>query len=209
MASREYPKPPAPHSPELQAAIERSPTVALADVIAAIAHGAIGQRRADGFTPYIDHPRLAATLILRWQHEGVIELDDAALERCVAGALMHDVLEDTKLPRSELRAQFPDRQKLLALVERMTEPPGDPDAPQYYHRIGQDREAVIVKCADRCANLEDVIKDVHRGEGLDRWLRYVSKTRRDVLPILKDPALERELLRRVEEIEGLLRTAAR
>lgn len=209
MASREYPKPPAAHSPELQAAIERWPTVALADVIAAVAHGAIGQRRADRITPYIDHPRLAATLILRWQHQVIIDLDDAILERCVAGALMHDVLEDTKLPRAELRAQFPDGQKLLALVERMTEPPGDPDAPQYYHRIGQDREAIIVKCADRCANLEDVIKDVHRGEGLERWLRYVTKTRRDVLPILKDAALERELLRRVEEIEGLLRTAAR
>lgn len=209
MASREYPKPPAPHSAELQAAMERWPSVALADVIAAIAHGAIGQCRADRVTPYIDHPRLAATLILRWQQDGVIELDDAVLERCVAGALMHDVLEDTKLPRSELRAQFPDAAKLIALVERMTEPPGDPDAPQYYHRIGQDREAVIVKCADRCANLEDVVKDVHRGEGLDRWLRYVTKTRRDVLPLLKDVALERELLRRVEEIEGLLRIAAR
>lgn len=209
MASREYPKLPEPHSRELRAAIDRWPAVALADVVASIAHGAIGQRRADRFTPYIDHPRLAATLILRWQYEGVMELDDAALERCVAAALMHDVLEDTKLPRSELRAHFPDAPKLLALVERMTEPPGDPDAPQYYRRIGQDREAIIVKCADRCANLEDVVKDVNRGEGLDRWLRYVSKTRRDVLPILKDPALERELLRRVEEIEGLLRTAAR
>ena len=209
MASREYAKPPAAHSPELRAAVERWPRVMRADIVAAIAHGAIGQRRADRITPYIDHPRLAATLILRWQRDGVISLDEGGLERCVAGALLHDVLEDTKLPRSELHAQFPDRPKLLALVERMTEPPGDPDAPHYYRRIGQDREAIVVKCADRCANLEDVIKDVRRGEGVDRWIRYVSKTRRDVLPILHDPALERELLRRVEEIEGLLRTAAR
>lgn len=209
MASREYPKPPAPHSLELQSAIERWPSVALADVVAAVAHGAIGQRRADRMTPYIDHPRLAATLILRWQADGVVELDEAALERCVACALLHDVLEDTKLPRSELRAHFPGRHKLFALVERMTEPPGDPDAPHYYTGIAQDREAVIVKCADRCANLEDVVADVRRGEGIDRWLRYVAKTRRDVVPILRDPALERELLRRVEEIEALLRTAAR
>jgi (p)ppGpp synthase/HD superfamily hydrolase len=146
---------------------------------------------------------------MRWQNEGVISLDDDALERCVAGALLHDVLEDTKLPRSELRAQFPQNRKLLALVERMTEPPGDPDAPEYYRNIGQDREAIIMKCADRCANLEDVMKDVRRGEGVDRWRRYIGKTRRDVLPILRDPALERELLRRIEEIEALLRTPAR
>jgi (p)ppGpp synthase/HD superfamily hydrolase len=208
MASREYARAPAPHSVELLDAIKRSPIIALADVVAAIAHGAIGQRRADKITPYIDHPRLAATLILRWNHDGVISLDDETLERCVAGALLHDVLEDTKLPRSELRAQFADR-KLLALVERMTELPGDPDAPEYYRRIGEDREAVIVKCADRCANLDDVIKDVRRGESVDRWARYLTKTRRDVLPILRDSALEAELRRRIEEIEVLLRTPAR
>lgn len=209
MSSREYPKPPAPRSAELFEATERWPTVALADVVAALAHGAIGQLRADRITPYIDHPRLAATLILRWNRDDVISLDDEALERCVSGALLHDVLEDTKLPRSELRTQFPGQRKLLALVERMTEPPGDPDAPEYYRRIGEDREAIVVKCADRCANLEDVIKDVRRGEGIDRWRRYIVKTQRDVLPIMRDSALERELLRRIEEIEELLRTAAR
>lgn len=208
MSSREYAKPPAPRSAELEQAVAYSPIVQRADLVAAIAHGAIGQRRADGMTPYIDHPRLAATLILQWQRDGVIALDGETLERCVAGALLHDVLEDTKLPRSELLAQFPQQRKLLALVERMTEPPGDPDAPDYYRRIGQDREAIIVKCADRCANLEDVVKDLRRGEGVERWRRYVHKTQRDVLPILRDAALERELMRRIEEIEALLRTGA-
>jgi (p)ppGpp synthase/HD superfamily hydrolase len=209
MASREYAKPPAPLSTELNQAVARWPSVAHADAVAAIAHAAIGQRRADHVTPYIDHPRMAATLILRWNAGGIIALDDDALERCVAGALLHDVLEDTKLPRLELHAQFPGKQKLHALVERMTELPGDPDAPEYYRRIGEDREAVIVKCADRCANLEDVIKDLRRGDGIDRWRRYAAKTQRDVLPILRDPALERELMRRVEEIQELLRTPAR
>lgn len=204
MASRDYAKPPAAHSSELRRAIDRWPSVAVADVVAAIAHGAIGQRRADHVTPYIDHPRLAATLILRWNGANVIALDDGALERCVAAALLHDVLEDTKLPRAELHAQFPGRRALIALVERMTEPPGEPDAPRYYRRIAEDREAVIVKCADRCANLEDVLKDVRRGEGIDRWRRYITKTRRDVLPILRDDALERELLLRIEEIDASL-----
>jgi (p)ppGpp synthase/HD superfamily hydrolase len=180
-----------------------------ADRIAAVAHGAIGQRRADNITPYIDHPRRAATLILQWQAAKIVDLDEQTLARCVACALLHDVLEDTKLPRSELRAQIDGDDTLMGLVERLTEPPGDPDAPQYYGRIGRDRNAVIVKCADRCANLEDVIADVRRGDSLDRWRRYVQKSRRDVLPILRDEALERELLRRIEEIEAAFRTPAR
>lgn len=209
MASREYAQPPAGHSPQLERAIAQSAKVRHADALAAVAHGAIGQRRADHVTPYIDHPRRAAALILEWSDNGVIDLDDDALERCTAAALLHDVLEDTKLPRSELARQFPGDRKLLALVERMTEPPGDPDAPGYYRAIGRDREAVIVKCADRCANLEDVVKDVRHGESIDRWRRYVHKTKRDVLPLLRDKSLERELIRRVEDIEAALRTAAR
>lgn len=209
MASREYAKLPSPYSPLLERAIAASEKIRLADAVAAVAHGAIGQRRADRVTPYIDHPRRAAALILEWNAAHAISLDDDTLERCIAAALLHDVLEDTKLPRSELARQFPGDAKLLALVERMTEPPGDPDAPEYYRNIGRDREAVIVKCADRCANLEDVITDVRAGESIDRWRRYVHKTRRDVLPLLRDKSLERALLDRVEEIEAALRTAAR
>ena len=209
MASREHAKPPEPHSPELQRAMAQSGTIRLADAVAAIAHGAIAQRRADHVTPYIDHPRRAATLILQWNDAGVIDLDGAALERCTAGALLHDVLEDTKLPRSELRAQFPQDQQLLALVERMTEPPGDPDAPEYYRSIGTDRETTIVKCADRCANLEDVIKDVERGESIDRWRRYLQKTKRDVLPLLRAKSLRDELESRIEQIETALRAVTR
>lgn len=209
MASREYAKPPAPYSPELREAIAQSETVARADSVSAIAHAAIGQRRADRVTPYIDHPRRAATLIAEWNAQGVVDLNDEELERCIAAALLHDVLEDTKLPRLELARQFPEDRKMLALVDRMTETPGDPDDPAYYDNIGRDREAVIVKCADRCANLEDVIGDVRRGVSIDRWRRYVAKTKRDVLPLLRDKSLENELNRRIEEIEAALRSAAR
>lgn len=209
MASREYAKPPARRSPELEQAIAQWPVVARADSVAAVAHGAIGQRRADRITPYINHPRRAATLILQWQAGGILRLDEQALQQCVACALLHDVLEDTKLPRSELLEQIGGDDRLFQLVEILTELPGDPDAPEYYRRIGRDRDAVIVKCADRCANLDDVIADVRRGESLDRWRRYAHKTQRDVLPILRNAKLERELMRRVEEIEEVLGAPSR
>ncbi|MBV9270801.1 MAG: bifunctional (p)ppGpp synthetase/guanosine-3',5'-bis(diphosphate) 3'-pyrophosphohydrolase [Candidatus Eremiobacteraeota bacterium] len=203
MASREYARKPAPHSPELRTIMNSSRTVERADVVASVAHGAIGQRRADRVTPYIDHPRRAATLVLQWQGAGVIALDDAVLERCVAAALLHDVLEDTKLPRSELEAHFSDDRALLNLVETMTEIEGDPDHPDYYRNIGRDREAVIVKCADRCANLEDVIKDVRQGNSVERWQRYLRKTHRDVEPLLEGGLLA-ELRKRLEAAESLL-----
>lgn len=58
-----------------------------------------------------------------------------------------------------------------------------------------------MKCADRCANLEDVLRDVRHCTSLDRWRRYLVKTKRDVLPILRDSGLEAQLMRRIEQIE--------
>lgn len=201
MASREYARPPAPHSHELRDLMDRSEKVRRADVVAATAHGAVGQRRADKVTPYIDHPRRAATLVLQWQRDGIIALDDETLERCAAAALLHDVLEDTKLPRSELHAQFPGDTVLWKLVETLTEIEGDPDHPGYYRNIARDGEALIVKAADRCANIEDVVKDLNRGNSVERWQRYLRKTRRDVEPILSG-ALLAELQKRLNAAES-------
>lgn len=205
MASREYAKPPAPVPPRLRDAIARSETIARADLVASVAHAAIGQRRADHVTPYIDHPRHAAELVLEWNERGIIELDDGALERSVAATLLHDVLEDTKLPRAELHALFPHERRMLDLVEIMTEIEGDPDHPDYYGRIGKDPEARIIKVADRCANLDDVIDDVKRGRAIDRWRRYLQKTRRDVEP-LATGALKNELHDRIATAQRAIDT---
>lgn len=203
MASREYAKPPAPVPPRLREAIARSSMIARADLVASVAHAAIGQRRADHVTPYIDHPRHAAELVLEWHERGIIDLDEAALERSVAATLLHDVLEDTKLPRAELRAHFPQEPRMLDLVEIMTEIEGDPDHPEYYGRIGADAEARIIKVADRCANLDDVIDDVKRGRAIDRWRRYLQKTRRDVEP-LATGGLQNELRDRIATAQRVI-----
>lgn len=203
MASREYARPPAEIPARLRETIARSPLVARADLVASIAHGAIGQQRADRMTPYIDHPRHAAELLLGWSAAGNVSLDGDALDCCAAATLLHDVLEDTRLARSELQTRFPEAPRMLELVEIMTEIEGDPDHPAYYRRIARDEEATIIKLADRCANLDDVIEDVRRGRGVDRWRKYVQKTRRDVEPIA--PAgLEKELRDRLEAAQRLI-----
>jgi len=203
MASREYARPPAEIPARLRESIARSPLVARADLVASIAHGAIGQTRADRVTPYIDHPRHAAELLLGWSAAGTVSLEGDALDYCTAAALLHDVLEDTRLARSELQTRFPEAPRLIELVEIMTEIEGDPDHPAYYRRIARDEEATIIKLADRCANLDDVIEDVRRGRGIDRWRRYLQKTRRDVEPIA--PAgLDKELRDRMTAAQQLM-----
>lgn len=203
MASREYERQPAELPARLRESIARSPLVARADLVASIAHAAIGQCRADRVTPYIDHPRHAAELLLGWSAAGTVGLDAAELEYCTAATLLHDVLEDTKLPRSELRGRFAESPRTVELVEIMTEIEGDPDHPDYYERISRDEEATIVKVADRCANLDDVIEDLKRGAGIERWRRYLHKTRRDVEPIAPEP-LKNELRGRISAAQRLM-----
>lgn len=203
MASREYGRPPAEIPARLREAIARSALVARADLVASIAHGAIGQVRADRVTPYIDHPRRAAELLLGWSAAEIVALDDHDLDVCTAATLLHDVLEDTRLARSELKARFPEAPRMIELVEIMTEIEGDPDDPAYYRRIARDEQATIIKLADRCANLDDVIEDVRRGRGVERWRRYVQKTRRDVEPIAP-AALQKELRDRMAAAQHLM-----
>lgn len=50
------------------------------------------QTRADGVTPYFSHPLEAAKILMDYQ------LDDAT----IAAAMLHDVIEDTPTPKSEI-----------------------------------------------------------------------------------------------------------
>ena len=68
-------------------------TIDLAFQVANHAH--YGQFRKSG-EPYITHPIEVATLIADW------ELD----EQTIAGALMHDVIEDTPVSKEELTRIF-------------------------------------------------------------------------------------------------------
>jgi hypothetical protein len=62
-----------------------------------------------------------------------------------------------------------------------------------------------VKCADRCANLEDAHTDLVNGVGFDFATKYVAKTKRDVLPLFEAwPHFAAELRTRISKIEALL-----
>ncbi len=132
---------------------------------AARAHS--GQTRKDGKTPYMRHPERVA---------GRQASREGATEEQVCICLLHDVLEDTKVPLVELVEEFGGN---IALgVEAMTNPSTGSKAPRAERkRLDRERlaaasqEIKIIKMLDRIDNLNDLDPDdsfvvVYAGESL-------------------------------------------
>lgn len=111
--------------------------LAVADSIAAQAHaGQVDKLGVD----YIDHPRSVA---------GRVNQDD---EVAVAAALLHDVVEDSGISASDLRARgIPE--PVIETVELLTRSMDVPDA-EYFAAIRQHPTALTVKLADLADNTE-------------------------------------------------------
>jgi (p)ppGpp synthase/HD superfamily hydrolase len=153
-----------------------------------------GQTRADGATPYIEHPLAVADLVECWNKTGVITAGPEALNRMRCAAVLHDVVEDTGVTLDELRSAGVE-DDVLTLVDLLTKPDDSPAKPAYYARIATNREALIVKCADRCSNLMDARREAAGGRNLGRWTRYATKTIANVVPLYIEryPALADQL----------------
>lgn len=124
-----------------------------------------GQTRDDG-EPYSTHP-IAVAQILR--NHGVE--DDVTL----AAAYLHDVLEDTQVPRNELERLFGD--EVAAIVEELTNRgyPGRTFEEKHRtlaeHALRMSSKAKAIKLADRLHNLSQM--DVWTA---DRRRRYADAT---------------------------------
>ncbi|MGC1381066.1 MAG: HD domain-containing protein [Candidatus Baltobacteraceae bacterium] len=172
--------------------------IGLARVIAQVAHGAIGQTRADHVTPYFTHPARVAELTRAWG-VGLPYADQA-----VAAAYLHDVVEDTKVTSRDL-IDAGVSSGVVDIVELLTKSAGDPDLLEYYEGITQCDAALLVKCADRCANLEDALGEVLSKRDSARWAKYAGKTRTDVLPMYALlPRLQHHLEERLQLLEEAL-----
>ena len=179
-------------------------TIAQADQIADIAHTSRGQTRADG-TPYIRHPRRVLALVTAWGGDTLCEIKLTPTEYHVVqcAALLHDVIEDTKITRDDLFRYGVDG-PVLEIVDLMTKKgaPSDPEDLEYYQGIAGNDLAALVKAADRSANLEDSLQEVKEHRQLKRWKNYVTRTYADVLPIYKSlPFLRKEIEGRLKLIE--------
>ena len=112
-----------------------------AEVLALAAEAHSYQYRRDGVTPYINHPKAVADSLA------------GESDQVIAAALLHDVLEDTKLTEQDLRELDID-DAVIEAVKLLTK--GD-DQPyeEYLQKILTNEIALKVKLADIKNNLSD------------------------------------------------------
>jgi (p)ppGpp synthase/HD superfamily hydrolase len=130
------------------------------DPAAALAWGRkvhAGQQYGD--QPYAVHLNAVADVLRRFGHG-----DDPVL---VSAAYLHDAIEDQGVNRDEIAERFGER--VADIVQAVSDPDGETRAEQKaaaYPRIRALDGAVIVKLADRIANVEagGPKREMYRGE---------------------------------------------
>lgn len=122
--------------------------------------------------PYITHPLDVASILLRYN----------VSENLIAAALLHDVVEDEGVSYEELEASFGE--KIKNLVKAVSEPldliHSDPDKTKSWRKRKEhtlnslknaNYETKILSCADKLANIIDMIHDFEE-QGDVIWDRF-------------------------------------
>ncbi len=115
--------------------------------VAIEAHGE--QRYGD--SPYEKHLKAVMEVLERFGGS----LEDPELAPLMVAGWLHDVLEDTPIMRDDLKTQFGP--EVAELVWRVTDEPGasrDERKPATYRKTKENQHAIILKLADRIANVE-------------------------------------------------------
>jgi GTP diphosphokinase / guanosine-3',5'-bis(diphosphate) 3'-diphosphatase len=124
-------------------------------VIATFAHN--GQWQKDGKTPYIMHP-------LHVMHQVPLIRDKIV-------AVLHDILEDTKVTIKDIRHVIPNEDICNALIA-ITKLPNEPYK-DYLHRVKQNPIACRVKMEDLIHNLDlGRLGRAPTQKDRDRWGKY-------------------------------------
>jgi (p)ppGpp synthase/HD superfamily hydrolase len=141
------------HAP-MQVTAGQLPLWQRAAAIAAHAHD--GQIRKDGRTPYISHPmRVALTIVCVFGERD---------EHAITAALLHDVIEDTKVDYDDLEAAF--GREVADIVAALTK---DMRLPEHVREPAYDEQlaagpwqARLIKLADVYDNFTDAVTDEQR-----------------------------------------------
>ena len=140
------------------------PTIFDAIEFAGRAHA--GQYRKGTRIPFIFHPLGVARIL--------IECD--AAEELVIAAVLHDVVEDTKVTLPELRERFG------AEVERLVRAVSEPNRSDPWENRKQDtldflesapEEVLLLEAADKLDNIRGIHEDFLR-EGATLWQRFTA-----------------------------------
>ena len=149
--------------------------------VAVTAHGAIGQFRSDCVTPYIVHPVHVAVLAATWARRMGLPL--ALIVRIVKGALLHDVIEDTKLRANDLVGlNIPHA--VICDVVTLTKAEGEKfEHKPYFEACVLNISTWLVKIADRTSNIMSATVACVPGER-NRWCKnYITRTRTEMLAV--------------------------
>lgn len=170
------------HGPQIK-------TIDLAFQVANHAH--LGQFRKSG-EPYITHPIEVATLIAEWG------LD----EQTIAGALMHDVIEDTSVNKEDLTRIFGT--SIAELVDSVTKldklhfESEEAAHAEYFRKVvlamAKDIRVILIKLADRMHNMLTL-----SSMRADKRRRIAQETMEIYVPIANKIGLHKVHLELAEE----------
>src|SRR5581483_470219 len=134
------------------------------DAIEFAARAHAGQYRKGTRIPYILHPLSVARIL--------IECD--ASDDVVIAAVLHDIVEDTKITLADVRAEFGD--DVARLVEGMSEPNRSDTwenrkqaTLDYLETAPQD--VLLIEIADKLDNIRGMRQDVEQ-DGAATWERF-------------------------------------
>ena len=158
----------------------------IAKALAFSSHKHKDQRRKDpGASPYINHPIALVNVLV---NEGGVT--DVAV---IAGALLHDTIEDTETTAQELDEHFGSA--IREIVEEVTDDKSldklERKRLQIEHAPHISEQAKLVKLADKISNLRDVVDcpptkwTLERRQGYFDWARQVVEGVRGVHPGLE------------------------
>ncbi len=118
-----------------------------------------GQNDQSG-VPYIFHPFYVAESLCNVMPE----------ESAVCAALLHDVVEDTKVTLEDLEKEFP--KEVVRLVDLLTHTPGE-DYFAYIQRLKQEPAARQIKIMDIHHNMDESRLDgcIHVTHNQKKWRR--------------------------------------
>jgi len=148
----------------------------------AIAAHAGQERKGQAGVPYLVHPIHVGMLLLR--HEFA--------ETVVIGGLLHDVLEDTRVTRDELKSEFGE--EVLGYLLEVSEDKSRPWVERKRHTIDSivrmSRGALAITAADKVHNVGDIARlEDERGE---RAWQVFTKPREMTLDYYRSVARELE-----------------
>lgn len=158
------------------------------------------QRRKDkAKSPYINHP--IEVMQLLWDVGEVRELN------ILLAALLHDTIEDTKTTPDEIADLFDE--EVLSLVLEVTDDKSLPKAErkrlQVENASHKSQGAKLIKLADKCCNVRDLVVSPPEDWPLERRREYLMWTAQVVAGLRgTNPALEAYYDRELESGKLLL-----